>query len=38
MHALTKCYVRIRFAPKVEAVRVLKLLVVAIGRSEDNEN
>src|SRR6266852_3379574 len=24
VHALTKCYVRIRFAPKVEPVRVLK--------------
>jgi hypothetical protein len=38
MHSLTKCYVRIRFPPEVEPVRMLELLLVAVGRSEDSED
>ena len=38
MHSLTKCYVRIWFAPEVEPVRTLELLLVAVGRSEDSED
>jgi len=38
VHSLTKCYVRIRFTPEVEPVRMLELLLVAVGRSEDSED
>ena len=38
MTSLTKCYVRIRFPPEVEPVRMLELLLVTVGRSEDSED
>jgi hypothetical protein len=38
MTSLTKCYVRIRFPPEVEPVRMLELLLVAVGRGEDSED
>jgi len=38
MHSLTKCYVRIRFSPEVEPVRMLELLLVAVSRGEDSED
>ena len=38
MHSLTKCHVRIRFPPEVEPVRMLELLLVAVGRGEDSED